>query len=142
MKAQSHKKICRRLDKSDTGVSMTEFAIVLPVFALFLFGVIQFGLIFSTQLALRNATSVAARFAVLGGAGGGHTESEVKQAAVDASSGILEITTADVTVADETVGGESAKKITITYDLDLLLPFVVPGQVNGQLTLRSEAFMR
>ncbi len=44
-----------------TGASLVEFAIILPVFALMLFGMIQFGLAFAGWDELRNAVQTSAR---------------------------------------------------------------------------------
>ena len=45
---------------------MTEFAIVLPILALLLFGVIQFGLVFNNYLTLTDAVRAGARKAAVG----------------------------------------------------------------------------
>ena len=50
--------------RDDTGASLVEFAIILPVFALMLFGMIQFGLAFAGWDELRNAVQTGARLAV------------------------------------------------------------------------------
>jgi hypothetical protein len=52
----------RRRDQA--GASLVEFAIILPVFALMLFGMIQFGLAFAGWDELRNAVQTGARMTV------------------------------------------------------------------------------
>ena len=47
----------------DAGASLVEFAIILPVFVLMLFGMIQFGLGFAGWDELRNAVQTGARLA-------------------------------------------------------------------------------
>jgi Flp pilus assembly pilin Flp len=49
--------------RDETGATLVEFAIILPVFALMLFGMIQFGLAFMGWDQLRNAVDTAARIA-------------------------------------------------------------------------------
>ena len=44
---------------------MTEFALVLPILALLLFGVIQFGIAFNNYITLTDATRAAARKAAV-----------------------------------------------------------------------------
>jgi Flp pilus assembly protein TadG len=44
---------------------MTEFALVLPVLALLLFGVIQFGIVFNNYVTLTDATRAGARKAAV-----------------------------------------------------------------------------
>lgn len=43
------------------GASALEFALTAPVFFLFIFGIIEFGLLFWTQLGLQHGTEMAAR---------------------------------------------------------------------------------
>jgi Flp pilus assembly pilin Flp len=49
--------------REESGASLVEFAIILPVFALMLFGMIQFGLAFAGWDQLRNAVQTGARLA-------------------------------------------------------------------------------
>lgn len=54
-----------RIWRDDSGASALEFALTAPVFFLFLFGVIEFGLLFWTQLGLQHGTEMAARCATV-----------------------------------------------------------------------------
>ena len=51
--------------RDDRGASALEFALTAPVFFLFIFGIIQFGLLFWTQLGLQHGTEMAARCATV-----------------------------------------------------------------------------
>jgi Flp pilus assembly protein TadG len=53
----------RRPRRKEDGATLVEFAIILPVFALMLFGMIQFGLAFAGWDELRNAVQTSARLA-------------------------------------------------------------------------------
>ena len=55
-----------RRHRSDQGAALVEFALVLPVFALMLFAMIQFGVLFAGWAQLRNAVQTGARMASLG----------------------------------------------------------------------------
>jgi Flp pilus assembly protein TadG len=55
-----------RLWRTVTGQSLTEFAMVVPVFFLLMFGIIDLGRVFYTQLTLQHAMRQAARLAVTG----------------------------------------------------------------------------
>ncbi|MEA3338815.1 MAG: TadE family protein, partial [Chloroflexota bacterium] len=48
------------------GQGIVEFALVLPILLLLLFGIIEFGRIFQAWLTIENAARQAARFAVSG----------------------------------------------------------------------------
>ena len=52
--------------KDQKGQSLVEFAFVLPLFLALFFGVIQFALVFSSQILLNSATKEGARVAVIG----------------------------------------------------------------------------
>jgi Flp pilus assembly protein TadG len=57
----------RKIDlKSEQGQSLTEFALALPVLALLLFAVIQFGIAFNHYVTLTDATRAGARKAAVG----------------------------------------------------------------------------
>ena len=60
---------CRCRRRPDQGAALIEFALVLPIFALMLFAMIQFGLIFAGWAQLRNAVQTDARMASLGALG-------------------------------------------------------------------------
>jgi len=52
--------------RSERGQSLTEFALALPIFALLLFAVIQFGIVFNNYLTLTDAARAGARKAAVG----------------------------------------------------------------------------
>lgn len=58
-------RIRRRLEREERGASLVEFALVLPIFALLLFGLIDFGLVFGGFVTLRNDVGAAARNAAV-----------------------------------------------------------------------------
>jgi Flp pilus assembly protein TadG len=51
--------------RDDRGASALEFALTAPVFFLLLFGIIEFGLLFWTQIGLQHGTEMAARCATV-----------------------------------------------------------------------------
>jgi len=51
--------------RNQQGQTMTEFALVLPVLALLLFAVIQFGIVFNNYVTLTDATRAGARKAAV-----------------------------------------------------------------------------
>jgi Flp pilus assembly protein TadG len=63
MKTLTHK-ISSRLQRQD-GQAFVEFAIVLPLLVLLVFGITQFGLAFRNHLAITDAARVAARAAAV-----------------------------------------------------------------------------
>jgi Flp pilus assembly protein TadG len=56
----------RKIDPgSERGQAMTEFALALPILALLLFAVIQFGIVFNNYVTLTDATRAGARKAAV-----------------------------------------------------------------------------
>ena len=52
--------------RGDAGASAVEFALVLPILVMLVFGIISFGIVFAQKLALSNSTREAARASVVG----------------------------------------------------------------------------
>lgn len=55
-----------RRHRGETGAALVEFALVFPIFALLLFAMIQFGLVFTGWDQLRNDVQTGARLAAIG----------------------------------------------------------------------------
>ena len=53
--------ISRRRGSDETGSVLVEFALILPIFAAMLFGMIQFGLVFAGWSSFRNSVETSAR---------------------------------------------------------------------------------
>lgn len=55
----------RRIKRTDDGASLVEFALVLPVLTLFLFGIVQFGIAYDRQQSVNSAAREGARIGAL-----------------------------------------------------------------------------
>jgi Flp pilus assembly protein TadG len=53
-------------DQRERGATLVEFALIVPILAMFVFGIIEFGVIYSNQINRRQGTRDAARMAVVG----------------------------------------------------------------------------
>ena len=125
-----------------SGQSLVEFALTLPLLALVLFGICQYGLIFAAIITVRNASAVGARYAVIGTPSVASVQA-VATAAVGPMLNVNNVT--GVTVdPNATVGSASgAKSVTVNYSLPLIIPFVVPGKTAGStLALSATTVMR
>ena len=103
------------------GAAAVEFALLLPLLVVLLFGFIQFGTAFNTRIQATNAAREGARMAVVGIAdwadvGGGTAFWQ----AVQQDAGIGNIDNC-VLSTDDVVGGT----LTVTFDfpIDLVIPF-------------------
>ena len=123
--------------RSERGQSVTEFALVLPVLALLLFGIIQFGITFNHYVTLTDATRAGARKAAVGRQVAdpvGTAVKAVRDSAKDLNQGDLSVSVTsswqpgqDVTVA-----------ATYPYSISLLGMVVKSGRLRSETTERVE----
>jgi Flp pilus assembly protein TadG len=118
---------------------MTEFALVLPLIALLLFGVIQFGIVFHQYVTLTDAVRAGARQGAVGrhlppATAAAATEDRVRESAADLDQDDL-----SVTVSSSWQQGTDVT-VTATYPYDIkLLGFVVKsGDLSSTTTERVE----
>ena len=125
------------------GAAAVEFAIVAPLFFLFVFGIIEFGRVMLVKNVITNASREAARVAVIDGA----TSTEVEQVARKYSEAG---TVADVTVTISPSNLSTATQgtpITVTVSVNfndvswLPTPAILKDlSVSGKTTMRRESF--
>jgi Flp pilus assembly protein TadG len=123
--------------RNERGQTMTEFALVLPILALLLFGIIQFGITFNNYVTLTDATRAGARKAAVGRQVAdpvGTAVAAVRSSAKDLRQGDLSVSVTsswqpgqDVTVA-----------ATYPYSISLLGMVVKSGRLRSETTERVE----
>ena len=116
----------RKITTDESGQTMTEFAIVLPVLVVFLFGVIQFGILFNNYMTLTDAVRAGAREAAVS-----RNDADPTGAATTAvrnSASDLNQTNLTVTVNSAWTAGTDAKSkaviSAITVSTFLKPPFI------------------
>jgi Flp pilus assembly protein TadG len=124
--------------RGEEGAAAVEFALLLPLLVLLLFGFIQFGTAFNTRIQATNAAREAARMAVVGiddwsNVGGGRTFWQ----AVREQAGVGSISNCTVTTPN-VLGGTLT--VSFNYPLDLVIPFL-PSPPSWQ-TGTARASMR
>lgn len=123
--------------RNESGQSMVEFALILPVLLFIVIGIIEFGFMFSGYLALTNASREAVRYISLGG-----DNASAIQRAKDVS---MNLDPNQMTILIDPSGGIRERgdsvKVTIQYDYKFLTPFF--GVLFGNtLELEADAVMR
>jgi Flp pilus assembly protein TadG len=123
--------------RKQQGQTLTEFALVLPILALLLFGVIQFGIVFHQYVTLTDAVRAGARQGAVGrhlSAPADAVEDRVRESAADLDQGQL-----SVTVTSSWQQGEDVSvSASYPYDISLLGFVVKSGNLTSTTTERVE----
>jgi Flp pilus assembly protein TadG len=124
--------------RNEQGQAMTEFALVLPVLALILFAVIQFGIVFNNYVTLTDATRAGARKAAVS-RDDPNRDADV-MAAVRSSATDLDGSKLSVSPPSST--WDSGTDVTVTasypYSISLLGLVVKSGRLSSTTTERVE----
>jgi Flp pilus assembly protein TadG len=128
----------RRLRFCDErGQAIVEFALVLPILALLLFGIIQFGLVFNNYVTLTDAVRAGARKAAVSRQSGnpvGDTQTAVRNAASD-----LDLSQLTITVTSSWAPAEDVVvKGCYPYSIDLVGVVLKSGSMCSTTTERVE----
>jgi Flp pilus assembly protein TadG len=125
--------------RRENGQTMTEFALVLPVICLLLFGVIQFGILFNNYVTLTDAVRTGARKAAVSRQTGnptGDTVAAVRSAARDLNQAQLGVSVSPGTPWQH--GQEVQVSATYPYKIDLLGFVLASGQLRSTTRERVE----
>jgi len=117
------------LAKACNGTTAVETAIVLPVFLLLLFAVIEAGLLFWTQSTLQFAVEAAARCAVVDATQCGSTGA-IQSYAASRTIG-MSVSGSSFTVSQPSCGHQ----VSISYPFS----FIVSGLFTGTMTLNAKS---
>jgi Flp pilus assembly protein TadG len=125
----------------EQGQSMAEFTLVLPVLAILLFGVIQFGIVFNHYLAVTDAVRAGARQAAVArflpaAEREAKVEEKVRASAENLDQDILEVS---VEPSDDwEPGSDVTVTATYEYSINLLGKVVKDGLLTSKTTERVE----
>jgi Flp pilus assembly protein TadG len=118
---------------------MTEFALVLPILALLLFGVIQFGIVFNNYITLTDAVRAGARKAAVSR----RAPDPVAAAEAATRNAAVNLRQSDLNVAVSVTpswqaGAEASVEASYPYEISLLGLVVKSGRMNSKTTERVE----
>jgi len=125
--------------RNERGQTMVEFTLVLPVLLVVLFGIIQFGIVFSNYVALTDAVRAGARTAAVSRSSTdpvGDTKARVMDASGDLDSTKV-VPTVD-TPSGWTHGADVTVTATYPYSISLLGIVVASGNLSSSTTERIE----
>ena len=123
----------------ESGQTLVEFAALLPVLCLLLFGIIQFGVVFHDYITVTDASRVGARKAAVS-RHVGDTGAAAEAAARNAATSLDEVlVTADCESDDwDTPGSDVSCTVTYPYSIEVLGMPVVNGTLTSVTTERLE----
>lgn len=128
---------------NERGAAATEFALLLPVFLMILFGIIEFGMIMYGREVVTNAAREGARAGIVQGPPK-RTPGEITTIANSYLTG-TGVNQADVTFTPAGVGLASPNTLTVTaqYNYRFLIPYIpnVLG-IPNPLVITTQAVMR
>ena len=124
--------------RDERGQTMVEFALVVPILCVILFGIFQFGALYNDYVTLTDATRVGARKAAVS-----RLESDpvgAVVAKVESSAPGLDPAKLDVSVS--ATAWEHGEDVTVAasypYEIDLLGFVVASGDLESETTERVE----
>jgi len=126
-----------RRSRDERGQTLVEFALVLPLLALLLFGIIQFGIVFNNYIDLTDAVRAGARKAAVSRQASDPVGT-TKTAVVN-SAGDIAVDPAKITVtSDWQPGHDVTVEAAFPYKLDLFGYVFASGDLHSKTTERVE----
>ena len=124
-------------NKKNSGQTLVEMAILLPVLVALIFGMTDFGRVLNSYLVATEASREGARVAALSG-----NDAAVELAVSNAAAN-LDPTRLTVTTLPATRSRGDAVTVTVTYSIDIITPLVNtmltnPMPVTAQTIMRVE----
>ena len=122
---------------SQRGQAMTEFALALPILALLLFGVIQFGIVFNNYVTLTDATRAGARKAAVAR----RLSNPTGECLTAIRSSAKELKQSDLSPSCQSTwqpGADVTVTATYPYSISLLGMVVKSGRLSSTTTERVE----
>lgn len=128
-----------KLKKDKNGQAMVELALVLPLLLLLVFGITEFGRIFSTHLILAHSAREGARQATVGA-----TDTEIINKVLS-SAAVLDVTKMTIYISPTGSARQRGESVTIQvqYPVKIYAPIIAnivgdPYIANGEVVMRVE----
>ncbi|EMI15632.1 TadE-like protein [Rhodopirellula maiorica SM1] len=132
--------IAARNRPNRVGAAAVEFALVVPIFLLLVFGIIEFGRVVMVQQILVNASREGARAAAVEGA----TQASVQKIVKDYLKGCsIKSGANDVVVSPDPSKAKSREEITVSIavkfsDVSWMPPMIYDDNLSAATTMKSE----
>ena len=136
------RRFSRLLRRGERGQSLVEFAMVLPLFLVVVFGIVDFGRAYSAYVQLNNGAREGARYGAVG-----KSSSEIVSRVRSVTAGLNQ---GDLGVSVSGAQGTKGSTVTVSvdYDFDLITPLgpmlslIGSGGIGSSFDLDAQAQMR
>jgi len=146
------KKAVRKTRNGEQGAAAVEFALVLPLLIILLFGIIEFSIVLYDKAMITNASREGARVGIVCRFGGGSTSHPSDEEIRDTINNYLQnhlislgaSSTADIPAPTRTVdaAGDTLLTVTVTYPYHFLVLPEFITTLTGAITLSATTVMR
>ena len=131
----------RNRRNGEKGQNLVEFAMVVPIFLILVFAIVDFGMGFHAWITVTNAAREGARIGAVGA-----DAATIEARVVDTASSLAEDDLSITVVNAQGTPGE-AVSIDVQYDYELITPLanvlgIFGGGLGSPITFSSEAEMR
>lgn len=132
-----------KLLKREDGAALVEFALVISLLFLIIFGIIEFGRIFNAQITVTHAAREGARIGVI--TPEASRNDAIRSTVINRAAGIT-LTNADIVIIPEPADDDNQDlKVTVNYKVDLLAPMIaaiIDNDDDNKFPVHGEAIMR
>lgn len=111
----------KKLRKDERGAAIIEFALILPFLVVFIWGIVQIGLLFQAYAGMQNALGEAARYATIYPT---PTDEQIKATVAGRKFGTGNGTLDELSIDDENSGGTGTKYKTLSLTYSQPLDFL------------------
>jgi Flp pilus assembly protein TadG len=136
-----------RSRRGERGQAFVEFALILPVFVVLVFAVIDFGNVFSKYVSVTNAAREGARYGITASSDTSGIQTRVQNTSGFSGSELSNMTVSSSCSPSCNSGNDVV--VTVTYHYTLITPLagllnLLPGHstLNSTITVTSTATMR
>ena len=123
--------------KNQKGQSLVEFAIVLPLLLLLLFGIAEFGIMLNSYLTIQNIAREGTRLGIIGGSDTEIT-SLIRTTSPNLTSADLSIS---ITPSEGNRRSGDTLQVKVTYNYRMIVP-IISALVGNIIVLTSQTSMR
>ena len=122
----------RRTTKGERGAAAVEFALIVPLLVVLVFGVIEFGRVLNVQISLSGAAREGARYMAI------HKNvADAKETAWQAAPSVPGLSASNIAISPSTCVAGAKTTVTVTYTVDFLT-----GYFGASMPLTGKGVMQ